>query len=51
MGDITVHDFEIDVGAMDYGFDIEGIIGMDFLIEVGAVIDLGSGEITEKKEE
>lgn len=37
---LQVNDFEIEVGAMDYGFDIEGIIGMDFLLQVGAVIDL-----------
>jgi len=25
---------------MDYGFDIAGIIGMDFLIQTAAIIDL-----------
>ncbi len=25
---------------MDYGFEINGIIGMDFLKKVGAIIDL-----------
>ena len=40
VGDLQVNDFQIEVGAMDYGFDIDGIIGMDFLIQVGAVIDL-----------
>jgi hypothetical protein len=27
---------------MDYGFEIGGIVGMDFLSEAGAVLDLGS---------
>ena len=29
------------LGEMDYGFQIGGIIGMDFLRASGAVIDLG----------
>ena len=35
-----ISDFEIEVGGMDYGFDINGILGMDFLLRAGAVIDL-----------
>lgn len=31
---------EIEVGGMDYGFEIDGILGMDFLTRVGAVINL-----------
>ncbi len=37
--------FAIEVGAMDYGFAIDGIIGTDFLLQVGAVIDLSRLEI------
>ena len=37
--------FPIEVGAMDYGLDINGIIGTDFLMQVGAVIDLAKMEI------
>jgi predicted aspartyl protease len=40
VGQLEVKTFEIEVGAMAYGFEIEGIIGLDFLMEVGAVIDL-----------
>ena len=39
VGEITVNDFEVEIGAMDYGFEIDGILGMDFLTKVGAVID------------
>lgn len=39
-------DLTIEVGVMDYGFDINGILGMDFLIETGAIIDLARMEIT-----
>ena len=40
LGNLEVRDFIIEVGVMDYGFEINGIIGMDFLEEVGAIIDL-----------
>ena len=45
IGAIEVKGFEIEVGAMAYGFDIQGIIGMDFLQQVGAVVDLAQLEI------
>jgi len=45
LGALTVADFEIEIGAMDYGFDIQGIVGMDFLIQTGAVIDLAQLEL------
>ena len=32
--------FQIEVGGMDYGFDINGILGMDFLVQAGAIINL-----------
>lgn len=40
LGDLVISNFTIEVGVMDYGFEINGIIGMDFLKEVGAIIDL-----------
>jgi hypothetical protein len=40
-----VDDFAIEVGAMDYGFSLDGIVGMDFLLQVGAVIDLSRLEV------
>lgn len=41
IGELWLRDFSIEVGAMDYGFALDGIIGMDFLLGVGAIIDLG----------
>jgi len=35
-----IEQFEIEVGGMDYGFEINGILGMDFLIRAGAIINL-----------
>ena len=46
LGELAVTDFEIEVSAMDYGFDLDGIIGTDFLLQVGAVIDLASLQIS-----
>ncbi len=31
--DKVITDFKIDVGLLDYGFEISGILGMDFLME------------------
>lgn len=42
VGGLLVNGFEIEVGAMDYGFDLDGIIGLDFLRAVEAKIDLGN---------
>ena len=41
----SAHDFELEVGAMDYGFDIDGIIGIDLLTKIGVIIDLQRMEI------
>lgn len=38
--------FEIEVGGMDYGFEINGILGMDFLTQSGAMINLKELNIT-----
>lgn len=40
VGERRLESFEIEVGGMDYGFAINGILGMDFLTRAGAVIDL-----------
>jgi predicted aspartyl protease len=40
VGGQAVEGFEINIGAMDYGLEINGILGMDFLMAAGAVINL-----------
>jgi hypothetical protein len=35
-----IPNFEIEVGGMDYGFEMHGILGMDFLLYTGALINL-----------
>jgi predicted aspartyl protease len=39
VGEYVHSNFEIEVGGMDYGFDIHGILGMDFLLAAGAHIE------------
>jgi hypothetical protein len=41
VGGLRVDNFEVEVGAMDYGFELDGIVGLDFLQAVRAKIDLG----------
>lgn len=45
LGDLSVSSFPIQIGAMDYGFPIQGLIGLNFLVQAGAVIDLANLEI------
>jgi predicted aspartyl protease len=45
MEGLQVNNFAIEVGLMDYGFAMDGIIGMDFLTTVKAKIDLASLEV------
>lgn len=35
-----LNNFRIQIGDMDYGFDIDGILGMDYLVKSKVVIDL-----------
>ena len=36
----AVENFEVEIGGMEYGFGINGILGMDYLVRVGAIINL-----------
>ena len=40
VGEHRIGNFEVEIGGMDYGFEINGILGMNFLKRVGAVINL-----------
>ena len=46
--DLSAENFVIEVGGMDYGFDINGIIGMDFLLENRAVLHMDNLTIIKK---
>lgn len=45
LGMLRLDNFKIEVGVMDYGFEINGILGMDFMKAVGAVINLDKMEV------
>lgn len=45
IGSIEVRKLRIQIGAMDYGFDIDGIIGIDLLMEEKVIIDTGRLEL------
>jgi predicted aspartyl protease len=45
VGERSVSQFEVEVGGMDYGFTMNGILGMDFLVSTGAIINLRNLEI------
>ena len=40
VGEHRLTNFEIEVGGMDYGFEMHGILGMDFLTRAGVIINL-----------
>lgn len=46
LDDLKLNNFKIEVGVMDYGFEINGILGMDFMKKVGAVINLDEMKVT-----
>jgi hypothetical protein len=48
VGILSVNNFIIEIGAIDYGFDIQGIIGTDFLMKTEAVIDFKNLKLTSK---
>lgn len=43
-GEATLEGFEVEIGEMNYGMEIDGIIGFDFIKSAGLVID--SRELT-----
>lgn len=45
IGNLLVKNFDIEVGGMDYGFHLNGIVGMDFLLQVGAKINLAQLDV------
>jgi predicted aspartyl protease len=47
VGELRVENFGVEIGLMDYGIDIDGIVGLDFLTLTRALIDLERLEITE----
>lgn len=40
IGDMQTKDFSLEIGAMNYGFALDGIIGLDLLRQLKAVINI-----------
>jgi hypothetical protein len=40
IGDMQTEDFALEIGAMNYGFDLDGIIGLDLLQQLKAIINV-----------
>ncbi|WP_205207713.1 retropepsin-like aspartic protease [Bacillus sp. P14.5] len=40
IGDMHTEDFALEIGAMNYGFDLDGIIGLDLLQQLKAIINI-----------
>jgi hypothetical protein len=45
---LSIADFSIELGSLDYGLDLDAIVGLDILCDVGAIIDLQNNEILGK---
>jgi len=45
VGEYQLNKLEIEIGGMDYGFDILGILGMDFLQQARATVDIDALEL------
>jgi len=46
LGELVVSNFIIELGALDYGFNLHGIIGSNFLYQTGAHIDFSALSIS-----
>lgn len=40
IGEMQTETFELEIGAMNYGFDLDGIIGLDLLQQLKGVINI-----------
>lgn len=45
IGKAVTQDFQVEIGNMDYGMEMQGIIGFDLLKRVGAKIDIDAMEL------
>jgi hypothetical protein len=47
----SVPNFTIELGSMEYGLELDAIVGLDMLCAIGAVIDLQNNQILTNVEE
>jgi len=41
----VLNDFQVEIGNMDYGMEIDGILGFNFLKQADSVIDTGKMQL------
>ena len=46
---IRIENFQVNIGVMDYGFEFDGIVGMDYLLEIKGIIDLNEIKLISKR--
>lgn len=39
MDEVIISNFVVQLGYLDYGIDLDGIVGLDYLLRVNAIID------------
>lgn len=47
-GELSTENFEVEIGAMNYGIEMDGICGLDFLVQSEAMIDFEQLELTRR---
>jgi predicted aspartyl protease len=47
----SVPNFTIELGSMEYGLELDAIVGLDMLCAIGAIIDLENNQILTKLKE
>lgn len=45
-GELMVENFQVEIGDMNYGIEMDGSLGLDFLIQSQAIIDLKAFKLT-----
>lgn len=50
INNLRISNFKVDIGEMNYGYDFDGIVGMDLLKEIIAIIDFEQDKISSSKE-
>lgn len=48
IGEVTLEGFEVEIGEMNYGMEIDGILGFDFIHSAGLVIDCRELTVAER---
>ena len=48
LDDFLLHSFSVEIGPMDYGYALEGIVGFDLIRLAGLIIDAKNMEIRKK---